>query len=342
MEALLEAIMTKTQENNLKELRRQLRMQEAVLFRNALQLDGVINALDMHVHTLGLVFLLNVRASALAQANTPPATELLQNCRALLLRGNPAQLKLVPQEVAQLSTKFLNFSVQTHQPLFAVAPLLEAVRAIQPDDQHLTPMHAMALQACILSKCYRAAEPLIQQAAFRVDPGATAVSTHDVLLCHYYGGIALLGLRRPLAALASFQLVLTAPSLVLNSIMVEAYKKWLLCGLIAKRAAPTLPKYVANAVQRNIKPCVVAYSELSAAFSSSDNAAITRVLEQHRATFAKDGNGGLVKQVLAARTKYAAWPHALQATRRAAPHMACAPPLRACPCRPRAGRWWSS
>mmetsp|Transcript_38717 Transcript_38717/g.95963 ORF Transcript_38717/g.95963 Transcript_38717/m.95963 type:complete len:406 (-) Transcript_38717:233-1450(-) len=282
-------------------------MSSQVLFRHAMQLDEACQALAAPVHTLGLVFVLSVRANALAQASSSPlAATFVHRCRQLLLHADPVQVALAPVEFSRLCQKFLSFALpQPQGALGAVRPLLAAAAAMQPTPSHITPIHALALQAAILARTYRAVVPLLASTLVQVSAPRTALSAHDVLLFHYYSGIALIGLKRHREAMLTLQLALVSPATVVNSLMVESYKKWTLCALIATRALPVLPKYASTVVQRNARGCAPAYNELAGAFASRDRAKLSKVLSQHAATYNNDGNTGLTKQVSDAFTKEA-------------------------------------
>lgn len=311
-------ILGASSEDDLKALAGKLRAQEEVLFRHAMALDELCGALVAPAHTLGLVFVLNVRASALVQASSSPlAASFVLRCRQLLLAADRAQVALAPKEFSRLCAKFLNLALpQPHGALLAVRPLLAAAGALQPSGAHLTPVHPLALQAAILAKTYRAALPVLEASLVQVDVPRTGLCAQDVLLHHYYAGIALVGLKRHRDAMRAFQLALSAPSTVLNSIIIEAYKKWALCALIATRALPPLPKYTATAISRHVRAAVPAYADLAAAFASRDGAKLHKALAQHGATFKRDGNAGLVKQAADAFTKCA--PHPASAGERGA------------------------
>ncbi|KAG8466534.1 hypothetical protein KFE25_007913 [Diacronema lutheri] len=305
MDTIVSAITSARTPDEHKALVATLRSQEELLFRHAMSLDDLCEPLSAPAHTLGLVFALNVRASALAQAGASPlASTFVQRCRLLLLHADRAQLVFAPLEFSRLCAKFLTFALpQPSGALLAVRPLLAAAAALAPTPNHITPVHALALQAAILAKTYRAALPILDATLVQIDVPRTGVTAHDVLLLHYYAGIALVGLKRHARAAQSFQLVLTAPALVLNSIIVEAYKKWTLCSLIASRAVPALPRYAATAVTRHVRSAAGAYTDLAGAFASRESAKLRRVLVQHAAVYRKDGNAGLVKQCASAFDK---------------------------------------
>lgn len=305
MDTILAAIRQAATDDDLKALAAMLRAQEEVLFRHAMALDEMCESLAAPTHTLGLVFVLNVRASALAQASSSPlAAAFVQRCRQLLLNADRAQVALAPTEFNRLCAKFLTFALpQPQGALTAVGALLAAAAALQPSPSHITPIHPLVLQAAILAKTYRAVVPLLDESLVQIDVARTAVSAHDVLLLNYYSGIALIGLKKHTRAMQAFQLALVSPSVVLNNILVEAYKKWTLCALIATRTVPSLPKYTATAITRHVRAATPAYNELAAAFTSRDASRLSKALAQHGPAFQKDGNSGLVKQVAAAFTK---------------------------------------
>ncbi|GLE01344.1 hypothetical protein PINS_up010174 [Pythium insidiosum] len=153
----------------------------------------------------------------------------------------------------------------------------------------------MADRSCSLSLCH-CTSPL-----FEVHPQQGLVTPVDVLGYAYYGGLLCLGLKRFQDAIDLFLLAVTAPAVALSAFVVEAYKKLLLTSLVLRGEAPTLPKYTPYAVTRNVETHCAAYLELRRAFVvDRDVESVQRVLEAHAATFARDGNVGLVKQVVAA------------------------------------------
>lgn len=115
--------------------------------------------------------------------------------------------------------------VTAKAPLAAISPLLAAACALQPSPSHFTPLHAEFLKVCVLAKCYHAAAPLLSQELLHVDRDATLVSPRDLLLYFYYAGMVQTGLKRYASAVQYFTLCVSAPTNVLNTIMIEAYKK---------------------------------------------------------------------------------------------------------------------
>lgn len=155
-------------------------------------------------------------------------------------------------------------------------------------------------QLCLLSKCYYAAAPILQQQLWTVDKDATSVTPRDLLLYHYYAGMIETGLKRFRSAVQFYTLAVSAPTHVLNAIMQEAYKKCLLCSLIDVGEPPSLPKYTSSTITRPIKSQLSAYSEFAEAFAAGKPEELRACLQKHQAAFAADNNLGLAKQCLPA------------------------------------------
>ena len=73
--------------------------------------------------------------------------------------------------VILVGNNLVNFTAATiavKSPLSAVSPLRAAALALQPTPAHFTPLHAEFLKVCILSKCYHAAKPFLDQDLLQV------------------------------------------------------------------------------------------------------------------------------------------------------------------------------
>lgn len=293
---------TEASQAELKSLLKNLQTHEEVLIQHMPQLDEAAQVLTPHLHTLGLVFILNVKGSAVPLSNVAAVQIFIAQCRRLLLGCDPVQVQMVPSQFVAVCTKFSAACLTARAPLSAVRPLHAAALALQPTTSHFTPLHAECLKVCLLAKMYSAALPLLAQELLQVDRDATLVTPRDLLLFHYYAGMIYTGLKRYKAAVESFALCVSAPTHVLNAIMLEAYKKCLLCSLIETGELPRLPKYVSPAIARPIKN-LAAYSEFADAFATGDGAKLRESLQKHTAAFEADRNLGLARQCMPARMR---------------------------------------
>ena len=223
-----------------------------------------------------------------------------EQCRRMLLSCDPQQVHLVPSQFVTVCTKFTAAAIAIKSPISAVAPLQAAVCALQPSITHFTPLHAELLKVCLLSKCYSAAKQTLSMELLHVDKDATLVTPRDLLLYHYYAGMVYTGLKQYRQAVQHFVLCVSAPTHVLNTIMLEAYKKCLLCSLIDTGEVPKLPKYTSPTITRPIKNTLQPYTEFSDAFTAGKHAELKTALEKHASVFTTDHNLGLAKQCVSA------------------------------------------
>jgi len=285
---------------NLRTLLSKLQAREDQLIQMLPELDDAVQSLNPPTHTLGLVFILNCKAGAVPLSQPQAVRTFCDQCRRMLQGCDPHQVHLVPSQFVAVCCKFTAAAIAIKSPLSAVGPLQAAVCALQPSPSHFTPLHAELLKVCLLSKCYFAARPLLKQELLHVDRDATLVTPRDLLLHHYYAGMVATGLKDYRAAVQHFTLCVSAPTHVLNTIMLEAYKKCLLCSLIDLGDVPKLPKYTSPTITRPIKNHLAAYTEFAEAFASGKPADLRAALEKHSAAFSADHNLGLAKQCLSA------------------------------------------
>ena len=86
------------------------------------------------------------------------------------------------------------------------------------------------------------------------------------------------------------------PAVAVSQIMLEAYKKWLLVGVLANGVVPNLPKYAHNIAHRHFKTICAPYPELAGALTGSKPQTVEALVEKHSEVLQRDRNLGLVLQ----------------------------------------------
>lgn len=66
-------------------------------------------------------------------------------------------------------------------PIRGVAPMLTAIRKLQPSAEHLTVLHPDFLLLCLSAKCYKSGLSILEDDVYEVD------HLKDLLLYGYYG-----------------------------------------------------------------------------------------------------------------------------------------------------------
>jgi COP9 signalosome complex subunit 3 len=138
------------------------------------------------------------------------------------------------------------------------------------------------------------------------DHGITQkLSSRDYLEYYLYGAMIYMGLKQWAKAMSFLAIVLLAPTATLTStIMVEAYKKWVLVGLLMDGKAPSLPKGGNKNAIRNIRALARPYDCLAEAFVSGSMGRLKGELEEGQSFWLSDCNFGLVIQVYDAFRKF--------------------------------------
>lgn len=229
----------------------------------------------------------------------PAAAEsFMSRCSHFLTNCSAEQVQLAPGTFATLCERYVTLAVASGQPLRAVQPLRSAVEKARPAPATLTPQHAFLLQAALAAKCYAAASDALAEDVHDVDPKGTGLTAKDFLLYCYYGGCALVGLQRFADAHELLLAAVTAPAHAPSAIMVAAYKKMRLVGLIVHGKAGLLPKHTHNALQRHVKMACQDYADIAAAFETGKSQMLCGKVEAKKAVLEADGNWGLAQQVV--------------------------------------------
>jgi len=257
-------------------------------------LDEMLHNLDAGAHSLGYLFILNIQA-------TSPKFDIKRfsnSSRHFLVNCTSQQIKHEPQRFARVARKFKETMIDMRTPLKGLRPLWLGLVKFRGSSENLTPLHSDLLQLCILSKCYTSAFKLLAEPVFQILPEQTGLTPKDMLLYYYYGGVAYVGLKDFKSALEFFKMAFSCPAIVLSAIMVESYKKFVLVSLILYGQVQPFPKYTSSVVQRHIKTTCLQYQELANAYSTFNSDELHKLADSHWEFFRKDGNAGLVKQVV--------------------------------------------
>ncbi|KAA6424269.1 MAG: hypothetical protein FRX49_05481 [Trebouxia sp. A1-2] len=311
----------------LVQLLQQLKVSEDSLRSQSQKVLEALPHLDPARESLGCLFFLHI----VGNIGMPDhgshqflvaATRFLSTC-------DVEQIRLAPDKFVALCRQVRDHAVALRSPKLAVSPLKDGLQKLAPSPEHVTPIHADFAFSCLQAKHYNAAASVLEQTILDVEPAKTSMKPTDLLLYCYYGGMIHIGRRKYPEALHMFVQGLTAPTFVVNAITIATYKKYALVSLIHSDASPggsdsqfdllqfagsvtALPKFTPSSVSRFIKSEAQSYIDLASAYSSKKQQDLPSAIEKHQARFleacscpSSDGNMGLVKLVLAGRTKRA-------------------------------------
>ncbi|KAJ6606780.1 hypothetical protein B0H10DRAFT_2033551 [Mycena sp. CBHHK59/15] len=284
-----------TTTNNLGALNHTLRnglpkeSREAILSSGLASGQDPLTVLDMRQNTLGVLYIMSARLLA---SNAPvPPNLLLQFCNSFI----PEHARFAPERVTMLAKGILKMAGLYNNPAWAVTPLLDLITRYPPDLTHLTTIHPIFLQVCLMTNQLTAAVPVLSCPIATISTTLSDLTYNDNLVYHYLGGIILAVLKKWADAEEYFEICVTAPGTVPAALQLEALKKLRLVQLISKGEVTSLPKYAHPTLTRILKNTV--YNDLINAYPQ-DTERLYALLEKEKSAFSSDRNIGLVTQVI--------------------------------------------
>ncbi|KAK4048086.1 hypothetical protein OIV83_004956 [Microbotryomycetes sp. JL201] len=271
-----------------------------------------LSVLDPHKNTVGYLFVLNARLSG--DDLRSQDIELLMSCvLALSEAADPAQLRLVPDQLVHLVRQFASVAESSRALALAVLPIKNLIQK-SVSHGYLSPLHPLLMQIALSARSYNPVHDIVMTNIVDIDTGLTAVRYHDNLLYHYLGGViaALLGEHTRAmdmleiasqspedifwekADILSRWQVVVSPAQVTAAIQVDAYKKLILLQLLTHGHTEPLPKYTSATVASTCKDLSGPYLDFAEAFATRDATKVTAAFQQHHQTFEQDLNAGLV------------------------------------------------
>jgi COP9 signalosome complex subunit 3 len=262
--------------------------------QTAASLDLFINALDAKDHSLGVLHavLAKVGLKEIGSFNL-----LFDQIKVFVAEFDAAQIRHSPLNFCQLFHQFTGVVSKEGSSLAGIGVLRTAIQRYRVSPSYLTSIHADLLQLCLEAKCLKAALPFLDEEIHELMTEGDQFDVKYLLLYYYYGGMIYTTLKQYDKACFFFTTCLTTPSLAISSIMIEAYKKYLMTSLLKTGKVVALPQYTPSVVNRLIHPVCTPYSDIVEAFEAHDIERLEKVLVKHEQHFARDTNLGLVQRV---------------------------------------------
>lgn len=154
---------------------------------------------------------------------------------------------------------------------------------------------------------YLCDESLAPPSYISVDTGLTdAVQNTTVLEYNLVSGLCYTARKDWAKAQRAFERVLTHPTRDkgLSQIMTDAYKRWLLVGLLKDGREPELPQYTSPSAKNSYATLASSYKNLASLFHTSDVSQLRGEIETNRKVWEDDENASLIAEVVAAYQKW--------------------------------------
>jgi len=312
LDQFVSVVSTLSSQASFAELCDHLNKSAELLQRNPGQLDGILANLDPAQHSLGYLAVLVARISQVGDNETEVWNEMLAKCDKLVSECNHDQIKFSPNSLSDLCHIVTTELVKrgSHQAIRGISIMVRAIKKLQQTPSSLTPVHSDLAKLCLLSKCFSPALPFLDTDINLVCKENDRFDAVYLLLYYYYGGCIYSALKKFERALFFFEVCVTIPTAAVSHIMLEAYKKYQLVGLLVHLDKPktfkdnlALPKYTSPIVGKFLKPLCVAYNDLVTAYNSNNVTELRTTITKYQDVYSNDNNMGLVKQVVTSQTR---------------------------------------
>jgi len=307
LDQFVSAVQTLSTQGNYAELCDHLNKSQELLVRNPGQLDSVLETLDMSSHSLGYLAVLMAK---LGQENIDNFGDILGKCDAFISTCSPDQIRFSPNSLSDLCHQLTNELIKRDLAIRGISIISRAVKKLQISPGSLTPAHSDLTKLCLVSKCFSPALQFLDTDINQINKENGQFDAQYLLLYYYYGGCIYTALKRFERALYMFEIAVTCPTAAVSHIMLEAYKKYQLVGLLVHGDKPksfkdnlSLPKYTSPIVGKFLKPLCSSYHELVTAYHSNNSTELRTVVTKYTELINTDNNMGLVQQVVASQTR---------------------------------------
>ena len=283
----------------------------------------------------------DVSASSGKASSRSLSTQLLPggafwpNIAALLTEFDPIQVRYAGAEFMRVVDAVARGAEQTADYVPGIQLLHNVILRLDPTSSTLTSTHYQFVRLCLFARAFSEATDILDRPIYHLpivlDKGTTSrtyqhlcsshdtssaylnpstgltskFSARDYLEYHLYGGMIYMGLKQWEKAMFFLEVVLTAPTAnTASMVMVEAYKKWLLVGLLLDAKLRPTPKTANPSAVKSVKAIAKPYDCLADAFKSGSLARLRGEIEEGQQFWAQDCNTGLVLQVFDSFRKF--------------------------------------
>ncbi|KIV82467.1 hypothetical protein PV11_04577 [Exophiala sideris] len=303
-----------------------------------------LEALPPSVHTILYLHILlasidsSIASGKAAPRQLPaavlPEGSLWPHIVQLLLEFDTIQARYCGTQLLRLIDCVAVGAEQTANFIPAIQLLHHVLLRLDSTSSTLTSTHRTFIRLCLLAQAYAEAVDILDRPIYHI-----STSQHDASgipeLCsssqpvwaylspltglsqpissrmymEYYllGGMCYMAARRYRDAFFFLEVVLSSPTVqnVASSVMVEAYKKWLLVGLLLNGTPPTVPKVASQTAIRHIRAIAKPYECVADVFKANNISRLRAEIEVGNGIWQEDGNYGLMVEVFQSFRKFA-------------------------------------
>ncbi|KAF2173895.1 hypothetical protein M409DRAFT_62123 [Zasmidium cellare ATCC 36951] len=292
---------------------------------------GLLELLDPTTNSIAYLVTLNRQIEATSNKNTERLEHLFALAQVFLTTCDPVQIRYVGEEWRTLF-EFVCKGIEGSQSTDCGA-LVGGLLRLDPTAGTFTPNHLRVLRLCIRARVPSQALPILDNDIYAYPSKAVKNLPEDYLseahelsnpyiteksgfsikilpeyVLEYYllGAHVYIGLRNFNRTRLFLETVILSPSpaKACSGLQVEAYKKWVLIGLLSEGKGFPLPKTADAAVMKSIRNLAKPYEALADDFDKRDYKKFIAEADAGEVVWSEDGNQRLIKEVADALMRY--------------------------------------
>ncbi|KAI9707352.1 MAG: hypothetical protein M1836_000312 [Candelina mexicana] len=303
----------------------------------------LLDILDPSINTLPYLYVLLARNNAaqgsgkqsnnaLPRTSVPGGT-LWKKMVDFLARFDGRQVRYAGDEWRRLVEFVAKAARSISDPLQAIQPVRTAILRLDPSAATFTSTHHLFARLCLDANAYTVALPILNTNIIYFPQRPLAISYafpctlnqmsygyitsesglsarvvyQDHLEYHLYGALILIALKKWERALDFLELILSTPNNhnAPSTIQIEAYRKWVLVGLLFGGRRLQLPRMVGQQMSKAYRAIASPYEGVAEVFKSGTRSRLIEEFKVGASIWQDDGNVGLMHQVLEAHRRFA-------------------------------------
>ncbi|QSZ32518.1 hypothetical protein DSL72_002096 [Monilinia vaccinii-corymbosi] len=306
---------------------------EKTLLQSTAGGESPLDVINPSLNTVPYLYILNAHIAA-AHRNESNVNwdKLWDKATGFLHSFDGRQIRYVGHELLEVLSFVAQLASQNRTLFAAIPALREAVLRIDPSGSVLTSNHLYLVRLALQTGYYLAVTELIDKHILYI-PAQEPVSytkflcevdlpAHsyvtissgfssklkplEILEYFFYSGSVYIGLQRWEAALEMLENAITYPVSEggVSVVMVEAYKRWLLVGLLQHGRVLQLPRNTSGAAAKAYHIIAKPYEAVGSIFETGSASRLKGEFEHGRTLWNDDSNTGLMLNVLGAYQKF--------------------------------------
>ncbi|KHJ35564.1 putative cop9 signalosome complex subunit 3 [Erysiphe necator] len=293
--------------------------------------EHALDVINPAINTIPYSFVLLANISTYSDASERVhMKKIWEKIKGYLYLFDPRQVRYIGSEFNVIIETALNYAQEINQPDLAIIPLKEAITRLDPTGAVLTSNHLRLVKLVLETHHYEAMDSFLDQfilyvpdsnklpnqkylCAMTLNPSTYITSISgltkklnylDILEYFIFCGMICLGTRKWSSALRHFECAITYPVRdAISKPMLEAYKKWVLTGVILHGKLLPLPKITSSIAAKAYHALAMPYESLAHTFENDTASRLKSDAQLSEQLWATDCNSGLVFEVLASYQK---------------------------------------